>query len=882
MPKNPHADFTPSLEGYTGQGAFRFWCQMALPLTYDDSLSYYELLCKVVKYLNNVITDVSAVEDNVGALADAYTQLQNYVNNYFDELDIEAELRNVLDAMALDGTLDALLSPIVGNQLPGVVDDKIDNVVAQQIDGAVAGQIDGSVAGQLPALVQQSVPGEVTDWLNDNVTPVGSAVVVDSSLTVTDAAADAKVTGDEINALKGQVIKCPLIDYGLTGMVYPVPGQATGRTINGQGVIMASYYATFSDMLAVDKGNTISADYVVDNNGKHIETYVITYSGNTDNDFVDRIKLTNVNGKDISYQIANNISYIRILFIRPTSENVQMTQNDIDVYFNATISGLGIEFNRIKNQTAQNTNDIISTNEKIDTKDNVDLLHVASYVDDKYAYNYNGAAVINSANTAGLFTIDVEKLHDYTVNVKSYITGNLRVIMADDNNAVLNYASGNDALNISWQISDTAKYLYISTLKTRKNDVTVFLVSKDIAIINLLNKDEDIPITDYRMIVSKNLLNGYNKTDNTAFDANGLEVNSTMSCITGFIPVSANTTLVLSRDASASTRALERIRAANFYDENKTYLSTIITSYTGAPESWLENITTPDNCTFVKLNILQNTFDSSYYYMLEIGDTPSAEYEAYWEPYEVPPVKPFLSNKKLSVYGDSLAADGYKGHNTWIDRVGNYYGFETVYNRGEGGSFVTLEDANGNARTSYGYVDSDGYAYMRTAYTSQQSTIPSGYTEIAAGMCGNARVNTIPLDTDILIIEAGVNDWMSTTYVSDAGAELFESSYETMLSKIITRIPHAKIFCCICPYYKTGDNATYSENFNKHRELIKEAAKKYGCTVIDLRSDMGVNVVNVDDYSSDGLHYYLMAGKNRMAETVIGAIDGYINTFVVN
>ena len=97
MPKNTHADFTPSLEGYSGQGAFRFWCQMALPLTYDDSLSYYELLCKVVNYLNNVITDVSAVEDNVGALADAYTQLQNYVNNYFDELDVEAELRNVLD-----------------------------------------------------------------------------------------------------------------------------------------------------------------------------------------------------------------------------------------------------------------------------------------------------------------------------------------------------------------------------------------------------------------------------------------------------------------------------------------------------------------------------------------------------------------------------------------------------------------------------------------------------------------------------------------------------------------------------------------------------------------------------------------------------------------
>ena len=58
------ADFTPelqraNLQGYTGQGAFRFWCQMTLPIVYDDSLSYYELLNKVVLYLNNTISDVA-------------------------------------------------------------------------------------------------------------------------------------------------------------------------------------------------------------------------------------------------------------------------------------------------------------------------------------------------------------------------------------------------------------------------------------------------------------------------------------------------------------------------------------------------------------------------------------------------------------------------------------------------------------------------------------------------------------------------------------------------------------------------------------------------------------------------------------------------------
>lgn len=34
---------------------FRFWCQKVLPLVYDNSLSYYEVLCKVGHKLNEVI-----------------------------------------------------------------------------------------------------------------------------------------------------------------------------------------------------------------------------------------------------------------------------------------------------------------------------------------------------------------------------------------------------------------------------------------------------------------------------------------------------------------------------------------------------------------------------------------------------------------------------------------------------------------------------------------------------------------------------------------------------------------------------------------------------------------------------------------------------------
>lgn len=148
-----HADFTPDFIGYSGQGAFRFWCQTVLPLVYDDSLSYYELLNKVVTYLNNVISDVSNVETNTESLRNAYNQLENYVNTYFDNLDIQNEINAKLDEMAENGDLNDIISPYV--------------------------------------------PPVVENWLAKHITPTSPAV--DASLSIAGAAADAKATGVAVN-----------------------------------------------------------------------------------------------------------------------------------------------------------------------------------------------------------------------------------------------------------------------------------------------------------------------------------------------------------------------------------------------------------------------------------------------------------------------------------------------------------------------------------------------------------------------------------------------------------------------------------------------------------------------------------------------------------
>nr|DAJ04779.1 MAG TPA: alpha-1, 3-glucanase [Caudoviricetes sp.] len=105
----PPANFTPEMGNYRALQPFRYWCQKVLPLVYDDSLSYYELLCKVVDYLNKTMEDVETLHGDVNNLHTAYEQLQNYVNMYFSSLDVQKEIDNKLDQMANDGTLNILL-----------------------------------------------------------------------------------------------------------------------------------------------------------------------------------------------------------------------------------------------------------------------------------------------------------------------------------------------------------------------------------------------------------------------------------------------------------------------------------------------------------------------------------------------------------------------------------------------------------------------------------------------------------------------------------------------------------------------------------------------------------------------------------------------------
>lgn len=74
-----------------------------------EAVDYYNLLQKVVEKLNEVISNENEIVDNFENLYQAYIQLKDYVDHYFDNLDVQEEINNKLDEMALSGELEDLL-----------------------------------------------------------------------------------------------------------------------------------------------------------------------------------------------------------------------------------------------------------------------------------------------------------------------------------------------------------------------------------------------------------------------------------------------------------------------------------------------------------------------------------------------------------------------------------------------------------------------------------------------------------------------------------------------------------------------------------------------------------------------------------------------------
>ena len=92
-----------------------------IPTSYKVSLTYEEQIIAIGHYLEETV--IPALNNNAEAVAELqslYIQLKDYVDNYFENLDVQEEINNKLDALVENGTITNLINkyvqPLINNQ----------------------------------------------------------------------------------------------------------------------------------------------------------------------------------------------------------------------------------------------------------------------------------------------------------------------------------------------------------------------------------------------------------------------------------------------------------------------------------------------------------------------------------------------------------------------------------------------------------------------------------------------------------------------------------------------------------------------------------------------------------------------------------------------
>lgn len=283
-----------------------------------------------------------------------------------------------------------------------------------------------------------------------------------------------------------------------------------------------------------------------------------------------------------------------------------------------------------------------------------------------------------------------------------------------------------------------------------------------------------------------------------------------------------------------------------YYDANKKYLQSISPQNLETPAGI---VALPQSDT--KIKYIRYTFVTE----------DDAALSSYWitdqgKPYEndkmylpnsiiegIDKTESWYKGKKICAYGDSIVEQ-----NKWQAYVASYFGC-SFYNRGVGGTTVTQVNSSTNH------------------------------------MSADSRIETIPTDSDVILVLGGHNDWSSasinigdikTDELSESAS--FKAAFALMLKKIQTRCPNAKIITMTPVGGRTEEASVNQDKQFYIRDLcmtdfanaVKEISAYYGIPCIDINANSGINTLNHTTYISDVIHPNVEGGKLIANEVVNG------------
>ena len=266
------------------------FCAASVPMVFDNSLSYYECLCALTKQLQEIVDVVNVNAEQLQGLLEGFEELKSYVDNYFENLDVQAEINAKLDEMAEGGQLAAIIAqflaaaPVFGY---GTIAEMAaatnlnDGCIARVLGNSTASDGDGAYY-----LIRDIEPSDDPDGLN--LVAIGDSLVGERVIDAVDANLTARVTALE-NA-KGHMVvigdSFSTTTYNPAATAwYTIVAKRLGLTVHNYSKDSAGYIhvGTGSRTFSLECDDAI-ADSSFNNNSVE---YVIVYGGLNDMNTTD-------------------------------------------------------------------------------------------------------------------------------------------------------------------------------------------------------------------------------------------------------------------------------------------------------------------------------------------------------------------------------------------------------------------------------------------------------------------------------------------------------------------------------------------------------------------------------------------------------------------
>lgn len=315
-------------------------------------------------------------------------------------------------------------------------------------------------------------------------------------------------------------------------------------------------------------------------------------------------------------------------------------------------------------------------------------------------------------------------------------------------------------------------------------------------------------------------VNLYNLATNTdgikTWPQNGSTSADATFTTSDFIPVDSNTQY---------TQNMSGNEDIIFYDYNKNFISGLTGTF--------NTFTTPANCYYLKSS-LRPVGDKNYY-QLQKGAVSTT-------------LVPF---KSLLIPNDQLQSSQY----------GTVWG--------------SLGDS----------ITAAGLYQTKVANIISQRIINYGIagSTIAAGASGSnpmcTRYNTIDSTCNLITVFGGTNDFgqsiaLGTLTTGTYDTSTFYGALQTLIEGLLSTYPNARIVFITPTQRSTGKTANgVALLMSDYVTAIKNACANYNIPIVDVFADSGINVLNINTFTSDGTHPN-DAGHTRIANLIISKFRG--------